>query len=185
MEKYVRIKMEEELDSERVLRSYLENRIRQDAMTGLFHKNAAQEMMNQMLDDYKDSRFAFFFIDIDDFKKINDTYGHASGDYVIHKVTYSMREIFPDDAIIGRYGGDEFMILLKMDQDEHTVNRLAKELCERINNVSTYDQFKYSISVGIAFTDRNTRNLAELKQKSDQAMYQTKKRGKNGYTIWK
>lgn len=124
---------------------------------------------------------SLIMLDVDDFKQINDTYGHYIGDSVLKAVADICKESLRETDIIGRYGGEEYVVLLP-----HTGVDEAKIVAERISsNIVNKKIFldgrniQVTVSMGIAVMDDNTKTLDELLQKADAALYMAKKKGKN------
>lgn len=110
-----------------------------------------------MIEEYinkskKDDRHALFIIDIDDFKSINDNLGHLTGDSVLKDISIKIKEIFNENSIIGRIGGDEFIVFLKSIQSDEFVCEKANELVSgfRENYTGEDGIYKVSGSIGIA-----------------------------------
>ena len=130
--------------------------------------------------------FALLFIDLDNFKTINDAFGHQIGDQTLLIVTQLLEEIAPCNAFLGRLGGDEFAILLP----DMRYARDAMELCERL--IGRFNQpFQFgnnqvylSASIGISFYPEDGLESDTLIQNADTAMYSAKQEGKNGYQFY-
>ncbi|MDD3311587.1 histidine kinase N-terminal 7TM domain-containing protein [Pseudodesulfovibrio sp.] len=131
----------------------------------------------------------FLLIDIDHFKKVNDTFGHIAGDLVLQNVTSTFRKVLRASDIIGRYGGEEFAILLP-ETDLEGARRLAERLCNEVRSTTTScdgDAIKVTISVGVAFFSTGERMWKEsgqalleaLLKASDQALYRAKSNGRD------
>ena len=100
-----------------------------DPLTGLLNRSGFEEQVNRYLEKYPEEQCVGMEMDIDDFKFINDMYGHSIGDKAIQRMAETMKETFPHDAILGRSGGDEFRIILK-----HTTNEQGKHGCQAYEN---------------------------------------------------
>ncbi len=173
------------IDREKRIHSQLEEKARRDSMTQLLNKQALKEEIEDFLSEKPQGIHAFMVIDIDDFKKINDTFGHVFGDTIIQEVSERLKEQFRGMDIIGRVGGDEFVVCMKYTSVEHAKEK-AKTLCESIRkrySSSTAEQ-TITCSVGITFFgEGETSDYEEMFSKADMAMYQAKMSGKNGYQI--
>lgn len=123
---------------------------------------------------------AIIFIDIDNFKSINDSHGHLKGDRILKKLAFSFSQAIRDTDIIGRWGGDEFVIMLI-----NVLPKKAKEICQRIvkasllakktkQGVHHHRKVKADLSFGVVFA-KNEKTLLELIKKADKLMYQEKK----------
>ncbi|MGL4952626.1 MAG: sensor domain-containing diguanylate cyclase [Culicoidibacterales bacterium] len=156
-----------------------------DSLTQLYNKLATEQKIQQILKQSNDKYHALFIIDIDNFKKINDQFGHFVGDKVIQEVAKNLQGICRDTDIAGRIGGDEFLIFLKDINNTEIVERKAQKICEmfRAYYLSQTDH-KISGSVGIVVIKPNQEsNFQELYEAADAVMYQAKKNGKDQYKI--
>ncbi len=157
-----------------------------DGLTGLYNKKMTEmQIKKQLSADPPLKSGALMIIDIDNFKSINDTFGHIYGDAVITQMGSALRVIFQKSDILGRVGGDEFFVFLRNYNDHAILIELAERLCENFRK--TYEQngitVSVSASVGIA-TIEDSKNFEELYTFADLALYSTKARGKNGYTLY-
>ena len=151
-----------------------------DKLTGLYNRNGYDELYREL--DL--NKTCYVLIDIDNFKKINDRFGHAVGDKVLKKVSNVLRKYFRTDDYLCRIGGDEFAILLK--DYNHNSSELLREKGQKINVVlkTTDDGLPpISLSVGVAFGNKHD-DTDSLFKKADSALYQTKRAGRNGLTIF-
>ncbi len=130
---------------------------------------------------------ALFMFDIDDFKKINDTYGHASGDVVIKKLVEIVRSNTRSSDLIGRFGGDEFMVLM-MSSNAEQAHLYAEKLREKIAatdiRIPGHDApIRLTISGGLAMWPADGQSTSELMQCADVALYEAKRRGRNNTVL--
>lgn len=160
---------------------------KRDPLTKVYNKVTIQEM----IDDYfkcegKNSRHAFIFIDIDNFKAINDNLGHSFGDSVLAELSAALKEIYAGNNFIGRIGGDEFVALLKDIDSTDIVTEKAEEICTLLRNTYTGENNDYSISasIGITLYPDDGLDYYELYTKADEALYEAKSAGKNQYIIY-
>lgn len=125
-------------------------------------------------------------IDVDNFKTVNDLNGHVIGDEALKACGTILKESFTSKDIIGRAGGDKFIVFVQEEYDEVQIQQKAQEICEKIRNVHI-DSFKgnLSCSIGIAFYPKYGNTFKEFYMLADQALYQTKEKGRNGYTCYK
>ncbi len=156
-----------------------------DEMTGIYTKKATERMINKMLLESPDQRYAFFIFDIDNFKQANDNYGHAFGDLCIREFVKIIKKNFRKGDILGRIGGDEFVAFIPISNIEW-VDKKAREITKVLNikfrdNLSCW---KMSASIGISIVPENGKNFEDIYKKADIALYQTKRKGKNGFTIY-
>ena len=117
-----------DISSDRKIQEQLSEEMRRDPLTHLYNKVATGEEAERILKEYPEGTHVLFLIDIDNFKSINDTFGHTVGDTVISDIASALEEQFPDHKLVGRVGGDEFLVLM----DNTTLKQAeqkAKELC--------------------------------------------------------
>ena len=155
-----------------------------DEMTGFLTKTATERLIEKQLVEKKEEKYAFFICDIDNFKQVNDQFGHAFGDYCICSFTKAIREHFRKDDILGRIGGDEFVVFIPYSS-ESWLEEKAAELSKALEMVCTKEQSscQVSASIGISISSQAGSRFDQLYQSADAALYQTKKNGKNGFTI--
>ena len=155
-----------------------------DRMTGLYDRVNGERKINEMLDEEKEG--VFLELDIDNFKSINDTYGHQVGDHVILAVAEALHSTFRSNDITMRLGGDEFgafaVGITKQDMAEAIIHRLFQHL-DRLEIPGLGDR-KVSASVGaVLFTGKKAASFSELYAAVDQAMYTSKKITGNSLTF--
>lgn len=153
-----------------------------DSLTHLLNRNAFDKAVRKAL-TAQNASGAFYMLDIDDFKAINDKYGHAMGDIMLKKTADWMSSILPDDAIIGRFGGDEFVAYVPIEDD---IEEISKRYGEKIILSSKMEQEvpNYSCSIGISLFPQHAATPQELFEKADQTLYFVKENGKGGCEIY-
>ena len=170
-----------------LLKLELEKRAKTDTLTGLLNKSAAQDLVRMMLANYQkeDERFALLMIDIDLFKNINDTYGHAKGDYVLAEIGRIIKNSCRSMDIAGRIGGDEFLILMRKVSSAENACQLAKRLQEQVRDAFASDELtgKITLSIGIALCPAHGKRFDDLYNAADSALYYVKNHGKASYRI--
>ncbi len=165
--------------SESSQRSHFYRQSITDQLTGVYNKNYMIKVLDEEIPP-----LSVAMLDLDHFKEINDKYGHQCGDYVLEYVALKMKEEFRDSDIIGRYGGDEFMIILIGCSERNAfdiMNRFRMHLdldkIEYDNNV-----IKVTVSVGISFIREKT-DAKKLIKNADEALYRAKDSGRNRVSI--
>ncbi|MBU1435965.1 MAG: GGDEF domain-containing protein [Gammaproteobacteria bacterium] len=130
-------------------------------------------------------QLALIFLDLDNFKQINDQLGHQTGDEVLKLVTRRLNNVLRDSDTISRHGGDEFLILLSAIESDHTVATIAGKIIQTLAAPTIFmeQQVVIRASLGIAFYPTHGTTGLELIQAADNAMYQAKHRGGNCYSI--
>ena len=155
-----------------------------DKLTGLLNKitfeNISSECINQLLPT---EMAALFVIDLDHFKEANDTYGHKFGDVILKRFADKLRKIFDSRGIIGRFGGDEFVILLKQFKDTSIVTEKARLITKMAGDLNLDGKLKLSASVGIAIFNGTEKNYAKIFSTADKSVYTVKSQGRNGFSI--
>lgn len=154
-----------------------------DEMTKLLNKATAEKMAKQILEEYPDENHAILMIDIDNFKTVNDTLGHDVGDHVISVVAGIISMQFGGGDIVGRIGGDEFMVFMKNVKKREDACRKAQNVVDVLHkkeNLSIPEGV--SVSIGMAFSDESGIEYEPLFKKADEALYVSKKKGKGCYT---
>ena len=170
-----------------ILNKKLKFEAENDLMTGLFNRVTSENMITDFLEsDGKKGRHALFVLDIDNFKRINDEIGHLSGDKVLVEASAGICQHFRTSDIKGRFGGDEFIILLKDIDSEEDLIKKANEILTVFHDIKLKENDQINIlgSIGIAVYPDHGTNYHELFKKADIAMYHSKEAGKNGYSIY-
>lgn len=162
-----------------------------DQLTAVFNKRSFEELVDDVLRASKETdRFGLMLIDIDDFKKVNDTLGHAAGDKVLAEVGNILRKQFRSDAYLGRLGGDEFSVLIEVPKRitdaEGFIKMRGDRLCEafRSSYADNDKKYKISASIGAASAPLHGKSFAELYSIADKALYGSKKKGKDTFTLY-
>ncbi len=155
----------------------LEWSVTHDMLTGLMNRRGVDTALSEYLDN-KDATFALALIDIDDFKKINDNYGHAVGDEALTIIAQAMRDTFPDNAILGRHGGDELVAILLGESAN-----AADELFERLSQANLVVEHenpivKLTLSIGYTVFPKPAETIHMAFNQADVALYDVKHSGK-------
>lgn len=155
-----------------------------DADTALLNKMAFVDLSSRVLDIFPDERQALLVIDVDDFKQVNDKHGHLVGDKVIRCIADEMTNSFRKTDVVGRFGGDEFVVLMTKIHGLEIAKSKAVELIKAIM-VSCTRKFgiSISISIGLAFSEKDT-DFETLFAKADQALYEAKRTGKGKAVVF-
>ena len=160
----------------------LQDKAETDLLTDLLNKIATEKKIKEYLENEgKEKRSIMFVLDIDNFKKINDTMGHAFGDEVLSTLGRRIKSEFRINDIVGRTGGDEFVVFLKDLKDEDTMKREAERVATFFKNFKVGEYVKYSAtaSIGAAIFPNDAKDFEALYKAADQALYKAKRRGKN------
>jgi diguanylate cyclase (GGDEF)-like protein len=152
-----------------------------DPMTGIYNRRKFFELANPKFKENSIDLYAVM-MDIDKFKKINDTYGHPVGDLVIKAVTRTISELIEKEAILGRLGGEEFAIICRFPVHQDVVQHLEliREKIEQLEiRTEGGDLIRCTISIGVVKADETIKNLDELLHRADKLLYKAKGSGRN------
>lgn len=159
-----------------------------DPLTGMNNRKALSEQLEWLIAQSKRSheRFALLFLDLDDFKYINDINGHDYGDRVLKSISSKMMEILRENDFVTRFGGDEFVIILSFIQDEAAVVETIKRLIQIFSTPISVNESSISItaSIGVSLFPKDGNDSATLIKHADMAMYTAKENGKNGFAFF-
>ncbi len=157
-----------------------------DKLTEVYNRKYFEEALLFLLDNekLKKSEFAVMMFDIDDFKGINDTYGHQTGDEVLVRLVKEVKKCIGKDDIIGRYGGEEFIILCPDSNEEKAISKAEKIRINVEDARILGDKRNVTISIGIAMSANESLSNDEMIGRADQALYKAKNEGKNRYVLW-
>lgn len=155
-----------------------------DFLTGILNRKGFDLLTKEVMKDYNSKyNTALFMIDLDDFKQINDRLGHQTGDMVLQQVAKVLQHTFREEDVIGRIGGDEFMVLLKGVNSVKSLEKKADEVIQSMClQVGGKGQMSISVSIGIAYGQAKA-TFEEYYRIADIALYSAKKAGKSQYNI--
>ena len=162
-------------------------RAEKDALTGIYNQGATEQLIRNAIDDTGDNSLsALMIIDLDNFKEANDLLGHANGDELLEKTAETLKEMFKGGDVIGRIGGDEFMVYMRnlssiSDADE-TAGNIVKQV--RYDLDFEGQPIHVTCSVGVAVYPYHGQTYEELFEKADRAVYTVKANGKDGYRVY-
>ncbi len=153
-----------------------------DFLTGLYNKGAATEKITEWLHENPDSEAYMIMLDLDDFKAINDTYGHAFGDVVLKESAALMEKCFSKESILSRFGGDEFIVFVMGEPLSEVEGRISR-LMERMKEEITGMDWPLHCSVGITARISPGDDFEALFNRADNVMYVAKQTGRNRYFV--
>jgi diguanylate cyclase (GGDEF)-like protein/PAS domain S-box-containing protein len=161
------------------LREELSKRARYDLLTGcLNHASVMSELADRLATNTPHGLTVALFIDLDEFKTINDNYGHAAGDYVLRQIADDLRRVAHDDDRVGRLGGDEFLMVFQTADDPRALMGLADQVAQALNHRVRWedDWISPGASVGLSYARAGSGVTAErLVRAADRAMYASKR----------
>lgn len=169
-----------------VLPKELVEKVEGDSLTGLYNRSTMIEKIEEELSQDLAEEAALLMVDIDDFKLINDTYGHINGDAVLQEIAARINRSFRRSDIKGRLGGDEFMVMMRNIPGQQFAMQRAEYLCQSLSSIKEINgqDCQVSCSVGIAMIPRHGKTFDELYEKADVALYRAKELGKNQYVAY-
>ncbi len=157
-----------------------------DRMTKVLNRETAMETIRAIFEENGSAGHSLFMLDIDNFKALNDTLGHQTGDEFLIRLAERLKSSIRDTDVIGRIGGDEFFIFLRDVSEVALVEKRAKRFLDIISDVAKdYFQVKVSGSIGISRYPENGSDLDTLYAKADEALYEAKHAGKNCFRVTK
>lgn len=178
------------IDTQKKEKNKLIEKTQIDTLTKLLNRAATEKFIDDYLKTSSiNSISALMIIDVDGFKQVNDTYGHLLGDAVLMDIADKIKKVFRKNDIMGRFGGDEFVVFMKDMSNEEAINKKAHELCSEIRNIYSNEvsEQKISISVGISITPKinsSSRTYKSLFENADIALYIAKEKGKDRFEIY-
>jgi len=161
-----------------------------DSLTGLFNRETFQKKVSAVMENhfaYDGKNPALLMMDIDNFKNINDRFGHMKGDEILRLVGSSISSVFGPNVLSGRLGGDEFSVLLENVVYESDVYALAQQFCDHLNTIKLEHGSRSIVlttSIGIVFLKDSQWDFNDLYKKADIALYHAKSLGKNLYSVY-
>lgn len=179
------VSMAQDVSEQKAAQEQIEFLAFHDALTKLPNRLLAKDHLQQaiLVAQREKSMVALMFIDLDNFKTINDSLGHHVGDELLKGVAVRLREYLRDTDTLSRQGGDEFLIVLNGVRDIEAINNIAEKILIRLAEPFAIDQHELaiSLSIGVAVYPNDGDDFDTLLKKSDTAMYQAKESGRNTY----
>jgi len=159
-----------------------------DVLTGLSNRRKFHEQLNAEINraERSQEKLALIFLDLDGFKKINDSLGHDAGDYLLQQLSLSFKKEIRDSDLLARYGGDEFVLLFSNIKDENAIVKRIKNLVNAASQKFAYNyhDLKVSASIGVSLYPDHALTDTELLSSADTAMYLAKEEGKNCFRFY-
>lgn len=175
------------IDEEKRSAQALQEQAERDGLTRLLNKHAAEMQAESYLSDFAgETACALLIIDLDDFKAVNDRFGHRFGDAVLTQVAREIRRLFRPQDIVGRIGGDEFLVLMRSMERRAVVEDRCRRLTDAIGGLfrDQLGEIRLGCSIGVALYPQHGRSYAELFSRADRALYWAKAQGKNVFAIY-
>ncbi|MCL1077060.1 EAL domain-containing protein [Parashewanella spongiae] len=159
-----------------------------DDLTGLCNRSAFSATLNQAINDASkaNNRLALLFLDLDRFKHINDSFGHSMGDELLIEAAQRLSNCLPDSGLLCRFGGDEFVVLLRDAKNMRLINNIAQAMLDQI--IAPFElfgrEFFISTSIGISIWPDDAKTSETLIKNADMAMYHAKDEGRGRYQYY-
>ena len=176
-----------DLTAERKKAGLSEHIAEKDSLTGILNRSETEKQIEEYIQNFPDRQGALFMVDTDDFKLINDTKGHIVGDMVLAEMAGGMKRIMRGNDIVGRIGGDEFMIFMKDITCAGDGEKKAGDLIEMSHHLFEDEKSPVSVScsIGVSIFPNDGNTFKELYANADKALYQVKEQGKNGFMLYR
>ncbi len=162
-------------------------RAEKDALTGIYNQGATEQLIHNAIEDGKENALsALMIIDLDNFKEANDLLGHANGDQLLEKTAEILKEMFKGGDVIGRIGGDEFLVYMRNMASISDADEMAGNIVKSVRYDLDFEgqPIRVTCSVGVAIYPYHGKNYEELFEKADRAVYTVKANGKDGYRVY-
>jgi diguanylate cyclase (GGDEF)-like protein len=177
-----------EVDKRKVIEKNLEHQAYHDSLTGLPNRALLLDRIDQAIRHAKrnNSLLAVLFLDLDNFKQINDSFGHSVGDTVLVSISGMLKKALRDMDTIARLGGDEFTILLSEFEKEEEINEITTKLFDILRRplMIKGSELFVTTSIGISVYPNDGKNPEILLRNADTAMYRAKEKGRNGFEFY-
>lgn len=177
-----------DLRAREAARSRIHHLAHHDALTGLLNRQAFMEQLELRMDSPRssDARGALLFVDLDHFKRVNDSLGHAAGDALLQTLAQRLLNLTRGSDIVARFGGDEFLVLLPGAQPLQHVEDVARKLLDALGEPVPLEGRMIAVtpSVGIALYPDHAQEPVDLVRNADAAMYEAKKQGRATFTLY-
>lgn len=175
-----------DITEERQQMERLRHKAEKDALTGIYNRETMKQQIQSYLLENPNTINALLMIDTDNFKQINDTHGHITGDFVLSEMAAGMKRMVRKTDIVGRIGGDEFTIFIKNVTSANAAREKAEELLDMFRRLFSKEKkpIRITCSMGIALYPRDGENFQKLYECADKALYQAKQLGKNSCCMY-
>lgn len=175
-----------DIDAEKKHKQKLYDQAQKDALTGLYNKAAINNLVQSRLNGNDHALYhAIFILDIDYFKQVNDTYGHMVGDSLLSEFAVALKKNVRLTDLVGRIGGDEFLVYLSDVENEEAARKKARQLRSALTTiVPQIGASPISTSIGVVIFSDQEKDYTSLYKKADQALYYQKSIGRDGITIY-
>ncbi|MBA2237715.1 MAG: EAL domain-containing protein [Lysobacter sp.] len=176
----------QDITAEKQAQATLQVQARTDPLSGLLNRDALLFELDQRLADPTQNALAVLYVDLDRFKLVNDMLGHAAGDRLLVSAAQRIQQAVGSEGLIGRFGGDEFLVICAIGDDPGRPPRLADAILAAFAESFRLqgEEFSITASIGVAQSPENGRGSQQLIQNADVAMYDSKRRGRNSWQVF-
>lgn len=163
------------------------NELQYDSLTGVYNKKTITEYAKKRISEEKEKRIVIAILDVDHFKSVNDTFGHLYGDKVLARVGGRLKELVGEDGVIGRIGGDEFMIVFNGLDDDQVLRGMLRAIRTQIKweFAEDFENLSITCSIGASIFPVNGRDYEDLFKKADCCLYIAKEKGRDRYVFFR
>lgn len=163
------------------------NELQYDSLTGVYNKKTITEYAKKRISEEKEKRIVIAILDVDHFKSVNDTFGHLYGDKVLARIGGRLKEIVGEDGVIGRIGGDEFMIVFNGLDDDQVLRGMLRAIRTQIKweFAEDFENLSITCSIGASIFPVNGRDYEDLFKKADCCLYIAKEKGRDRYVFFR
>lgn len=163
------------------------NELQYDSLTGVYNKKTITEYAKKRISEEKEKRIVIAILDVDHFKSVNDTFDHLYGDKVLARVGGRLKEIVGEDGVIGRIGGDEFMIVFNGLDDDQVLRGMLRAIRTQIKweFAEDFENLSITCSIGASIFPVNGRDYEDLFKKADCCLYIAKEKGRDRYVFFR
>ncbi|NLD04422.1 MAG: diguanylate cyclase, partial [Synergistaceae bacterium] len=174
-----------DIDEQKKKLQSAEERASKDPLTQLYNKTSTKDLIESYISSTQ-SQGAFMMLDIDNFKLVNDTHGHLYGDAVLSELAHTLKSLFRDSDITGRFGGDEFVVFMTNVKETMVVQKKAESILKAFYRSFRKEGIEYGIScsIGISLYPWDGNTYEKLMRKADLSLYSSKNSGKNQYNFY-
>lgn len=174
-------------DSTQKISTELIEELHCDSLTGVYNKKTITEYAKNLVKQEKKNRVTIVILDIDHFKEVNDTFGHLFGDKILHRVGNRLRSLVGDDGVVGRIGGDEFMIVFNGINDDTILRGRLRSIRTQIKweFANDFEKTHITTSIGASIYPNNGTDYEDLFKKADYCLYLAKEKGRDRYVFFR
>lgn len=158
-----------------------------DSLTHVYNKKTITEYAKKLLKEETHNRITIAVLDLDHFKKVNDIYGHMYGDKVLARAAKKIKDVVGEDGVVGRIGGDEFIVILNGVNDENTLRGILRAIRTQIKweFFNDFEDIMITTSIGASICPNNGNDYEELFKKADYCLYVAKEKGRDRYVFFR